>query len=391
MLRISFRSDWAIALYVAVCWQILMTFVGIVLERRYSIHPHSTMTPLSHMAYWDGGWYTTIISGDGYKLNGAAPVFYPLLPAAVVSLQILSGHLLSVTAAALLINTAALWLAIVALLRISKIFLKPERAWWVVALFLLSPAAIFMHFLYVEALFCALAFWAYLFALQKKWLFMAITLALLSAAKLPAILIIGLCALEFMRAYQWSIKKICNWNILYFALTPLGFLIYGLYLKHIKGDFMAMFHGYHETHDWDYHVFNPNFVEPLLRAAHKSALLALGRIPNHSFVLVDYTLPLIGLGLLGLSSLLAIFWFRGKAIPLGIAGLVSIVFFGINSNIISVHRYLLPSVILYLMPFMIIDKLKKPRLIWAVYAALVVGVGLQALLYYFFVSSRFAG
>ena len=35
-----------------------------------------------------------------------------------------------------------------------------------------APAAFFLHSFYSEAVFCALGFWAYLFALRRQWLWM---------------------------------------------------------------------------------------------------------------------------------------------------------------------------------------------------------------------------
>jgi hypothetical protein len=368
-----------------------MTVFGIVLERHFSVHSGSALTPLSHKMYWDGGWFLSVISGHAYETNAAAPVFYPLFPLTISTVQVLSGHLLNVSSAALVVNTVALWFALVALVGIARNFVRPGHTWLVVALFLLSPAAIFMHFLYAETLFCAFAFWAYLFALQKKWLSMAVTLALLTAIKIPAILIIGLCALEFMRANDWDIKKTLRAAVLYFALTPLGFIAYGLYLKHLRGDFLAMFHGYHATHDWDYHVFNPNIAAPIFRALKETARLFLGIASQPELALVNSALPAIGLGLLGLASLYGIFRAKGKLLPLGIAGLMSIVFFSINNNLVSVHRYLLPSVILYIVPIVLLEKIKQPRLIWAVYAILAICLVLQFILFSFFVGSKFAG
>jgi hypothetical protein len=220
---------------------------------------------------------------------------------------------------------------------------------------------------------------------------MAVALALLTAIKIPAILVIGLCALEFMRANDWDIKKIFQPAVLYFALTPLGFITYGLYLKHLRGDFLAMFHGYHATHDWDYHIFNLDIAAPIFRALKETARLCLGITSQPELALVNSTLPVIGLGLLGLASLYGIFKAKGKLLPLGIAGLVSIVFFSINNNLVSVHRYLLPSIILYIVPIVLLEKLKRPKLVWIIYIALAICLILQLILFSFFVGSKFAG
>lgn len=380
---------WLKLLGVALGWQLAMTLLGVFLDHRYSVNDPATITPLSHTTYWDGGWFLSIIIGNGYEINGAAPVFYPLFPLAVTIVQTASFHLLSITAAALVINTLALWAAIFALAQIVEYFADKKYRWLAIGLFLASPAAIFLHMFYAEALFCALAFWAYLFALRRQWIYMALCLSLLATVKIPALLVIGLCGLEFARAHEWSIRKILNRNLLSFAIVPLGFLSYGLYLQRLRGDFLGMFHGYNYTTDWAYHVFNPNFILPILRALKTSILLFLGRAENNDLALTHSLLPFTGLALLALASLYVIIFVRGRTLPLGIAGLTSIVFFCINSNTVSVHRYLLASLILYLVPVILVQRYKKLYIV--ALAAMLAGCLLQLILYVFFVSNRFAG
>jgi hypothetical protein len=386
MINIHITKPWKTYAVIAVAWQLLMTLLGIFLA--HTVSDHAVASPLNHMAQWDGGWFMSIISGNGYAVNGAAPVFYPLFPLAVDALQILSLHVLSVTGAALIVNTLALWVALVGLARIAETFVDAKYIWLVVALFLTSPAAIFMHFLYAEALFCALAFWAYAFALRRQWLPMVLLLSLLMIVKIPALLIVGLCGLEYLRAHDWSIKKAFNKQLFWFGLMPVGFICYGIYLQQIRGDFLAMFHGYHYNNDWTYQVFNPNIILPILRACKESILLLIGRVGDYSAALVNSFLPFVGLVLLSLASLYALYR-RGKFLPLGIAGLASIVFFTINSNAVSVHRYLLACFILYLVPVLLAQTYKR-------YASLLlpvlyVGSVLQAVLFTLFLSGHFAG
>ena len=87
-------------------------------------------------------------------------------------------------------------------------------------LVLSAPAAFFLHVFYGKALFLALSLWAYLFALKRNWIGVGILLALLTAARLPALLVIGLCGLEYLHSYSWNLKKAFNKNILWFLLAP---------------------------------------------------------------------------------------------------------------------------------------------------------------------------
>lgn len=61
-----------------------------------------------------------------------------------------------------------------------------------------------------------------------------------------------------------------------------------------------------------------------------------------------YILPFYALIILLVTSLYGIFKIKKWAIPLGVFGLVSFVFFTINSNVNSVHRYVLSSISVFL-------------------------------------------
>lgn len=100
-----------------------------------------------------------------------------------------------------------------------------------------------------------------------------VILALLTAARLPSLLIIGLCALEYLRSYGWSIKKAFNKHLLWFLLAPLGFIAYALYLYILHGNALGMFSAYDATTDWAYQVFNPNIIETIARAGIKQFVL----------------------------------------------------------------------------------------------------------------------
>lgn len=383
MLRTFLRSYWGITFLVAVGWQVVFTILGAVLEQRFGQHYDGL---LGHMLHWDGGWYSAIIHG-AYHTNPAAPAFYPLFPMAVSALLFLSGHTLSLAAAGLIVNTFALWLALAALYQIAGFFVSAPRRWWVVALFIASPAAIFMHLFYTEALFCAIAFWAYLFALRQQWQYTGLTLAVLTAARLPAILVVLLCLLEFARAHEWHPANILNRRLLWFSLAPLGFIAYGLYLQVTTGDFLAMFHAYHATTDWAYHVFNPNIFDPILRTMYHAAITVISRDFADSNQVVNNILPAAGIVLLGLTSVYALT--VKKMLPLGLFGLTSLVLFTLNSNTISVHRYMLPSLGVYIVVVYVLERYNKLHAgLWGILA---LGLGLQFYLLIVFVSDHFAG
>jgi hypothetical protein len=251
-----------------------------------------------------------------------------------------------------------------------------------------------MHFFYGEAVFCAVGFWAYNFALKRRWLAVGLTLGLLTASRLPSLLFIGLCVLEYARSYQWNISTLLNKKLLAFTIAPVGFVLYGLYLSLARGDFFAMFNGYKASNDWPYQVFNLNVIETWLNAARELKRVFTTNIPFDEGFAVNFLLPLIGITLLIASSLVLIIRFGSKkdegiGVPLGVFGIVCAIFFSLNSNLVSVERYLLPCVSLYLCGALIAANHRKGMYLVGTLAYL--GILLQGYLLIFFVNNYFAG
>jgi hypothetical protein len=337
---------------------------------------------------WDAGWYEHILAG-GYFDNPAAPVFYPLFPLCVWLLQHMTFHAVPDAVLGLAINSVALWLALVALYRIARKFVDGHE-WLVILLFLTAPAAFFMHMFYSESLFCALAFWAYWFALERRWLPMAGLLAFLTASRLPAILFVGLCALEYWRAHQWSLKKtFTDKTVLLLLLAPLGFLGYGLFLYVVRGDFLYMFHAYKTPMgraNWPYHSFDPD----LFRTVYRAVDFAFTSLTKHGHLEFTTIAPVTALAILAAASIYAV---RargdGALLPLGIFGLAAFIMFTINGNVVSVHRYVLPCIIVYLALGRV-----YPRNIWTkllVWTVALVGLSEQVVLFVRYTTQHFAG
>lgn len=375
-----FKTDFGIALIIALAYQITMTVIGVIIN----FSTDNQFTLLSHTFHWDAGWYITILKG-GYITNGAAPAFYPLFPVAVILVRLATFNSISFLMAGQLINIISLWFAIAALLKIGRIFFKDNRRYYLVALLLSAPAAYFLHTFYSEALFIAIGFWSYLFALKKKWLAVGLLLALLTAARLPGLLFVGLALLEFARQYDWNLKKIINPKLTYFLLAPIGFLSYALYLQIVRGDFLAMFHAYHATQDWTYQVFDLNFINTISMALYKAVLILSGIVRLNKENLINIIIPVILLMIIGITSFYLIKQKDNKYKPLGIMGLASIIMFTLNSNVVSIHRYALPILGIYVAAVLYL-KQQKLLILFCV-----LGIVAQLGLYYLFISDVFSG
>lgn len=376
------KSDVALSFEIAITWQIVLTLTGALLMP-------DPAGPLYHMIRWDGNWYFTILN-DHYTSAPASPAFYPLFPFIIGILSTVTFNVVPHTILALGLNTVSLGFGLAALLSIARHFTTSRQRYIILFFFLAAPAAFFMHLFYSEALFVAIGFWAYAAALQRRWLLMGVLLGLLTATRLPAILFVGLCGLEFMRAYRWNIKLIFNLQLAYFLLAPLGFIIYGLYLQHVRGNFFAMFSAYKETSDWIYQSFNPDIFSTIGRVFYQTVRAIFGKRAFDTDMIINHAVPLLCITLLLAGSIYLIVKIRGKGIPLGIFGLVSIVFFTINNNLVSVHRYTLPCLTIYVALMLFFIQQKKARIL-AVIIGLIMLAAQVLLILMFLMNRNFVG
>jgi len=392
-----FSSDTGKVFIGVTVWQVLMTFIGTLYDTTLSnifqnpASPDQGHTLLSHTMYWDGGWYESILNGAYSDPSSAASVFYPVFPFCVWLIHTLSFGLIGDPGTGFIVNLLSLFFAVLALVKIADHFVDKKYRWWIPILFLTSPAAIFLHFFYTEAIFCALAFWSYLFALRRQWWQMATFLALTAATRLPGILFVGLCALEFFRSYNWRPRQILNRHFLWFLITPLGLTLYGLYLYIVRGDFLGMIHGYKLTDDWSYHVFHLNIFDTYYIGIYQLLDVFKSPIPFDEGQSVNFFIPILSLIILTGASIYSLLRIRSKqiGIPLGIFGIVSVVFFSLNSDFVSIHRYILPTLVVYIATAHLASRRKWLHYLF--YGAVYAGILIQAYLYILYVNGYFAG
>lgn len=320
---------------------------------------------LGYLSQWDGAWFQDVVDhlyGEGSRPQ--SPAFYPLFPVLVRALVLVTGGLVPAGILGLVLNTVALaasllWLPAIA----RRLGLDDLEQRWVVALYVSFPTFFFVALFYSEALFLALAFAAYLAALERRWLLAAVILAVLGTTRLTFVLVVGLVGLEFLRAHDWRPwRALRDARVLWFLLVPVGPVAYGLLLELRRGDPLAMVHAY-EGGEWAYHVFDPNFLRTFFVALGKSVTCALsstgcpdphlneiaaGTVGVYTAA-IGYVLPGLALIALLAASVLAVIR-RGAWLPLGVFGLVGFAFFTLNGTVVSVHRYVLPMLVVYLVP-----------------------------------------
>lgn len=392
------KTDLGIATCLTLIWQLAITTAGYIIDTKLNLPttglfegmPHGL---LGHTLRWDAGWYLAIINSDLYQntsSQGAIFAFYPLYPILVMIVAKLSFGILSLQAASFVITTLATIAILTGLFKVSAHLLFNRYDSLLIALlFIVSPAALFLHAFYSEAVFIAIGTWAYLFALKRQWGYMALLLAILTAARLPAVLFIALCGLEFLRAHSWNFRKsLEDRSLFWFLITPTGFITYSLWCYIVSGDALAMFHAYTAPDGWAYQVFNPNILITILRASMDlfHDLRIHGLEPSN---IVNFILPISSLALLFITALYALLRAKGKFVPLGIFNLLSILLFTLNSNVVSIHRYSLACISLFIIVVFFFARHKNLR--WMLYSSLPILFTIQMGLLLLFTTGHFAG
>ncbi len=375
-------------LVLALAWQLLITLVASVISHSFTPATVAVKSQylFDYMLHWDGQWYLSILNGSYEDPNSFSPAFFPLFPLLLWLLRIVTFELIDITALVLILNIALLAASLYFLSRISVYFFPNVSRWILPIIFLLSPVAVFQNFFYTEALFCALTFSAYYYALKQKWSVMALLLVLVTATRLPGILVVGLCGLEYLRFHNWSIKNsLLDKRIFWFAVTPVGIILYSLYLEVIRHDFLAMFHS---QSLWSYHRFNLNIFETYYLTLRGIFHNLIGVNETGYVLIISHILPLASLIILFTASLYLII--KKISIPLGVYGLVATVFFSLNSNVVSVHRYMLAMLTIHV-ALLYLYSLPGLYTRVAFFACMYVSIVVQSILLLMFSINYFAG
>ncbi|MFI9817441.1 mannosyltransferase family protein [Saccharothrix variisporea] len=342
-------NDWTKALTAVVAWHVVLSLTAYVFQGsqhlNYAYPPvlSPQPTPLSHMLRFDALYYVDIVA-NGYDLRNKPHLaaFYPLFPLATWVVHKITFAQLGILGAGLVVNVLGSWFAVVALLRTARHFIADKTLHWLTpALFLTAPSAYFLHVMYSEALFCAIAFWAYLFALERRWVPMGLCLIPLTASRITAALFVGLCLVEFLRSR--GRRRPWSWHLLWFPAAFAGLGAYWVFLWRLTGNPFANFAGHRM---WPYQVFNPD-IFATWGAEVTAAVRALRYGPLDAVQVVDHVLPVVALTVVLAVSVYLVVELRGQGVPLALFGVAALVMLSLNSNLVSVHRYVLPLLVVY--------------------------------------------
>lgn len=249
--QILFLHHWQITLGV---WWALVLFSAAVAHKFVSYapsFPYYQMLVDSQLpaaiygwANFDGVHYLNIAK-HGYEFLGLVQAFFPAFP---ITLMALANNNIGIS---ILISWA---IGIFALTIIRKLFITElgelvgHKAWLALLFF---PTSFFIIAVYSEGLFLLLLGLSLLAAKQKKWWQAGAWAAIASGTRIVGVFLLIVLALETWRAYheknqsyQVTLNKI--WadrrQVVGICLSPIGWLLYSLYLAKAFADPLLYFH-----------------------------------------------------------------------------------------------------------------------------------------------------
>jgi len=222
----KFFINFASSLLLVLIWTFMLTTLGVMLFRQYSVIPtfpyyymllqYVKDSALALWGYFDGVHYLRII-GSGYADIGSQAFFpfYPLLVRGISDLFHLSPYLSGV-----IVSLASLAGSIT----IIK-YLFPSKKYYYIFVLLLFPTSFFFVGLYTESLFLFLSLSFFLAIKKQKYLLASIIAGLASATRLVGVFLAFSLFIELLRS-----KASRTYTIIQILISLSGFIAYTYFL-----------------------------------------------------------------------------------------------------------------------------------------------------------------
>lgn len=199
---------------------------------------------LDRMTAWDGWWYLHLaqfgystgldglLDAAGHPYPDAAMAFFPLYPDLIALVAKVPG--VSLPGAALTISAVAGMAAAAGLGRLAKsVSLDPRTGWILVTLWAAAPMAIVQSMAYTESLFTALAVWALVGVVEKRWYLAGLCALFAGLSRSTASVLI---AVIFIAALIDLVRSRTSWSAMFaMAVSPMGLLAYWAFVADRTG------------------------------------------------------------------------------------------------------------------------------------------------------------
>lgn len=248
------------------------------------------------LALFDASNYITIAKYGYPSYQVGLEAFFPVFPLLLRVLSfpmkfffsypfgiIMAGNLITITCFAFSLNF---------LKKIAHLDGADKTSNLSMIILILFPFSFFFLSLYTESLFLLLIIASFYYARQGKWVVACILACLVSAVRLPGLLIAPALLVEFLYQKNWSFKKSMP-QLLWLLIAPIGAFFYFLYLQFYRGGYNIYFRAYNTS--WPNRKFTPiffwSFLEPIYSAMFRHRAIR----PNDIIGLIMILFALFGI------------------------------------------------------------------------------------------------
>ncbi len=308
-------------------------------------------------ANFDGVHYLTI-ANEGYLRTNFIQAFFPMFPYVLLhGLHTLIPSLNILLTGLLIANLAFLLFLLVGFEYVKQKY-SLRIAWRFILAVLLFPWSIFLASLYTESLFLLLSMVCFWMAHKKNWLAAGLVTILLSATRIVGVMMVPALWIELWRSGNRDWK-----DYLAISFGSLGLLLYMGYLYVHFGDPLYFLHV-----QAAFGAGRSNGITLYPQVAYRSLKILLTTTKDLKYV--TYLEEFIA----GTIGILAIVWPWKKVSP-------GIIFFSlanaliptISGSFLSMGRFLLPCLSIYLLIAMMASRHPRLSIIWyALSAAILV-------------------
>lgn len=340
-------------------WRGVLFVVSSLADRILSYSPSfpyaTTLLPsfgfprwLYSFANFDGVHYLTI-ANEGYLRTNFIQAFFPLFPYVILHGVHITIPTLNLLATGLLVaNLAFLGFLLIGFTYVEQKY-TTRIAWRFILAVLLFPWSIFLASLYTESLFLLLMMTAFWFAGKKKWFAASIITILLSATRIVGVAMVPALWIELWRSGDRNWKNYCT-----VAFGSLGLLLYMGYLFVHFGDPLYFLHV-----QAAFGAGRSNSITLYPQVVFRSLKIVLTTAKDLRYV--TYLEEFLA-GTIGVFAIL-LPW---KKVPAGIVffALATALIPTISGSFLSMGRFLLPCLPIYLLIAFLASRHPRLGLLW---------------------------
>ncbi|MEV6302242.1 glycosyltransferase 87 family protein [Actinoplanes sp. NPDC051861] len=260
-------GGWRRAAYAALAtWTAALAMYAVITVFAWRLTKAQTPTipEMFGMYKWQDATFYIEIMELGYHNNPDSLAFYPLFSMVswVFNVVLPGGPLIAVA----VVSALCAFVTLMLLFRFVDMEFGTETAHRALLYFAAFPMAFYLYNGY-NASMCVMFIIGAMYAGRRgHWWLAGVLTCLAGSTRLFGLLVAVALAYEYMRQRDWNVRRI-RWDVLSFAIMPLGLVAFSVYCRVVHGDWLAFVHAqdsWKRAYGWP----GQSLIEPFRRLYH---------------------------------------------------------------------------------------------------------------------------